>query len=339
MDKRKIKILNTIIKSYIDSKEPVGSRTLSKNSDIGVSAATIRNEMSDLEELGYLEKLHTSSGRIPSNNGYRMYVDSLLSNKIPFNQGPKKLFNMKNFKESDKFDAVINNALKMLKFNSNYTAVAMIPEMNKIYLKYINVVYLSPRDVIVIYIYNSKEVISDSIRLKNPVNKNTIDLVNSILSSTLIDKTYNGIIESLNSSVYEVLKKKHLVLNEIINVIKNTTFEKLKTKVVFDGLENIYIYNDNNVENNRKLIEYVKNTDDILDVLSQNMDSDLQVYIGDDIGIKELEKFSLVTMTFNNGDGVKGKIGILGPNSMNYNEVISDLIIINNYIRGYIERR
>lgn len=339
MDQRKVKILNSIIKSYIESKEPVGSRSLSKRGDIGVSAATIRNEMSDLEELGYLEKLHTSSGRIPSNSGYRLYVDSLLSNEIPFDFGPKRLFNMQQFKDTSELDNVIRNAAKMITYNTNYTGLALIPEMNKIYLKYINIVSLSPRDLVIIYIYNSKEVINDTIRLKNPVDKNTIDLINSLLNSTLIDKNYKDILEALHSSVYDVLRKKHQALAQIIPVIEKTTTDNSKAKMVFEGLSNIFLYNDDTVENNQNLINYLKTDDSLMDLLSENMDSDLQVYIGEEIGIEEFNKFSVITMTFKNSDGIKGKIGILGPNSMRYDKVIADLILINQYINGHIERR
>lgn len=339
MDERKIKILNSIIKSYIDSKEPVGSRVLSKKSDIGVSAATIRNEMSDLEELGYLEKLHTSSGRVPSNDAYRLYVDALLTNKIPFESGPISLFNMDKLKESNEFDTVISNATKMLASISNYTALAMIPQMTRIHLKYINVVYLSPKDLVIIYIYNSKEVISDSVRLKSHVDKHTLDLVNSLLNSTLLHKNRQDILQELHSSTYSILRKQHHALDEIIPVIEKTTKEHLEPKITFQGLENIYTFNDDNVENNHDLINYLKKDSPLIEVLSDNMNTDLQVYIGEEIGIERLNKFSIVSITFSNSEGIKGKIGILGPNSMKYDKVLADLILVSKYISGHIERR
>lgn len=339
MDDRKIKILNSIIRSYIDSKEPVGSRSLSKNSDIGVSAATIRNDMSDLEDLGYLEKVHTSSGRIPSNSGYRLYVDALLSDRIPFDIGPRQLFDMRRIKESNEFDNVITNATKMLAAITNYTSLALLPEMEKIYLKYINIVFLSPKDLVIIYIYNSKEVVSDSIRLKNSVDKNTIDLINSLLNTTLIDLNHNEVIENLHSQVYEVLKERHTVLNEIIPVIEKTSVEKANARIILEGLGNIFVYNEDDISNNQNLINYLKDENPLLDVLSDNMDTDLQVYIGEEIGIDKLDKFSIVTVTFRNKDGITGKIGVLGPNSMKYDKVISDLMLISEYINGYIERR
>lgn len=339
MDERKIKILNSIIKSYTESKEPIGSRSLSKKSDIGVSAATIRNEMSDLEELGYLEKIHTSSGRVPSNSGYRLYVDALLSNSIPFRVGPTQLFDMSKYNESGEFENVIRNAAKMLSAITNYTSFAMVPEQNKTYLKYINVVYLSPKDLVIIYIYNSKEVLSDTIRLKNSVDKNTIDLINSLFQATLKDLTNEEILDSLEYHVYEILRNKHSVLNEIIPYIEKTISNNSKPRMFFEGIGNVYMYNKDEISNNHHIVNLLKEGDLLIDLLSYDMETDLQVFIGGEIGIKELNQFSIITVTFRNSQGVKGKLGVLGPNSMKYEEVISDLVLINKYINGHIERR
>lgn len=339
MDERKIKILNSIISSYIESKEPVGSRSLSKGFDIGVSAATIRNEMSDLEELGYLEKLHTSSGRVPSNRGYRLYVDKLLSDEIPFTGVTNQIFDMRKLKESSEFNEVIRNATKMLSAVTNYTAVALIPELNNVRLKYINVVMLSPRDLVVVYIYNSKAVHSDIIRLKAPTDQETIDLVNSILSSTLLDLNYEEIVKLLHSGVYNVLKNKHLVLNSLIPVIGKTNIENGKSKIVYEGLGNVFVYNKADLDENQEIITILKDDKSIEDLLVSNMDSLLQVYIGEEIGVEGLENFSIITTTFRNRQGLKGKIGVIGPNSMRYDKVIADIMLINKYINGHIERK
>lgn len=338
MDDRKIKILNSIISSYLDSKEPVGSRSLSKDFDIGFSAATIRNEMSDLEDLGYLQKIHSSSGRIPSNRGYRLYVDSLLSDDIPFRNTSNQLFDMRKLKESNDFENIIKNATKILSAVTNYTSIALVPELEDIYLKYINVVMLSPRDLAIIYIYNSKEVYHDILKLKTPVYEETIKIVNSILSSTLIDLNCKQILEMLQSSVYRVLKLQHHVLNEIIPFISKMNISKSEPKIIYEGLGNIYTFNKESIESNNKLINFIKDDSSILELLSKNMDTNLQVYIGEEIGLELLNNFSIVTMTFRNKDGVNGKIGILGPNSMKYDKVISDIFLVSRYINGHIEK-
>lgn len=338
MDDRKIKILNSIIRSYIESKEPVGSRSLSKDFDIGVSAATIRNEMSDLEDLGYLEKLHSSSGRIPSNRGYRLYVDSLLSDLIPFRNTGNQIFDMRKLKESNDFENIISNAIKMLSAITNYTALALIPEMKNVILKYINVVMLTPRDLAIIYIYNSKAVNSDIIRLKTPATQEMIELINSILTSTLIDLNHKEIIEMLHSSAYKVLCKQHNLLGAILPAIEKTNYDNSQSRLIYEGLGNIYIYNNDSLESNHELINYIREENPLLEVLSSNMESDLQIYIGEEIGIERFQNFSVITMTFRNNEGVKGKIGIIGPNSMKYDKVLSDILLINKYISGHIEK-
>lgn len=339
MDDRKIKILNSIIKSYIDSKEPVGSRSLSKNSNIGISAATIRNEMSDLEDLGYLKKLHTSSGRVPSNSGYRHYVDALLADEIPFERGPQRLFNMQELKESNEFDNVIRNATKMLAAITNYTSFAMLPKQSSVYLKYINIVFLTPKDLVIIYIFNSKEVINDTIRLKSPVDKNTIDLINSLLNSTLVDLTHKDIINMLQTDVYDVLSRKHTVLKEVMPVIEKTIKLNSNARIIFEGVGNVFVYNDESVVGNQEIVNKLKSESLFMNLLSRDMMTHLQVFIGDEIGIDDFERFSIITVTFKNSQGIKGKIGVLGPNSMKYDKIISDIILVNKYINGHIERR
>lgn len=339
MDERKIKILNSIIKSYTESKEPIGSRSLSKSGEIGVSAATIRNEMSDLEELGYLTKVHASSGRVPSNSGYRLYVDALLSDEIPFDIGPQQLFDMRTIDESSEFENVITNAAKILSAITNYTAFAMLPELKNLILKYINIVYLSPKDLVIVYIYNSKEVRSDTIRLKGSVDRTTVDLINSLLNSTLLNLNQTEVLENLQSNIYEILSQKHTVLNEIIPVIEKTTKIVSNPRMIFEGIGNIFVYNQGDIDNNGNIVNLLKDDNLLIDLLSYDLDSGLQVFIGEEIGIEELNNFSIITVVFKNSQGIKGKLGILGPNSMKYEKIISDLILMSKYINGHIERR
>ncbi|HHX11862.1 MAG TPA: HTH domain-containing protein, partial [Clostridiales bacterium] len=119
LDERKIKILKAIIQNYLDTGEPVGSRTISKYTDLNLSSATIRNEMSDLEEFGYIIQPHTSAGRIPSDKGYRLYVDMLLKEKIQEVDDMKKIL----IEKADKLETILQQVAKMLAVNTNYTTM------------------------------------------------------------------------------------------------------------------------------------------------------------------------------------------------------------------------
>ncbi len=338
MDERKLKILNSIIKSYIESAEPVGSRTLSKDEQIGVSAATIRNEMSDLEELGYLEKVHSSSGRIPSNRAYRLYVNALLADQIPFRKKVPELFDMRRIEESNEFENIISNATTMLSAITNYTAVGLVPGMADVYLKHIDVVYLTPRDLVINYIYNSKAVKNDVVRLKIPTSFEKIDIVNRVLKSTLVDMRLEDIIDIVHTDMYKILAAQHEVLHEIIPIIERTSRDGLEAKVIYEGLGNLYIFNDVTLEENQELIRYLKDENPLKELLASNMETDLQIYIGEEIGIKDLAQHSIITATYRNMEGLKGKIGVIGPNRMDYEKVISDLAIVTKYINGNINR-
>ena len=338
MDERKLKILNSIIKSYIESAEPVGSRTLSKDEQIGVSAATIRNEMSDLEELGYLEKVHSSSGRIPSNRAYRLYVNALLADQIPFRKKVPELFDMRRIEESNEFENIISNATTMLSAITNYTAVGLVPGMADVYLKHIDVVYLTPRDLVINYIYNSKAVKNDVVRLKIPTSFEKIDIVNRVLKSTLVDMRLEDIIDIVHTDMYKILAAQHEVLHEIIPIIERTSRDGLEAKVIYEGLGNLYIFSDVTLEENQELIRYLKDENPLKELLASNMETDLQIYIGEEIGIKDLAQHSIITATYRNMEGLKGKIGVIGPNRMDYEKVISDLAIVTKYINGNINR-
>ena len=311
---------------------------MSKDEQIGVSAATIRNEMSDLEELGYLEKVHSSSGRIPSNRAYRLYVNALLADQIPFRKKVPELFDMRRIEESNEFENIISNATTMLSAITNYTAVGLVPGMADVYLKHIDVVYLTPRDLVINYIYNSKAVKNDVVRLKIPTSFEKIDIVNRVLKSTLVDMRLEDIIDIVHTDMYKILAAQHEVLHEIIPIIERTSRDGLEAKVIYEGLGNLYIFNDVTLEENQELIRYLKDENPLKELLASNMETDLQIYIGEEIGIKDLAQHSIITATYRNMEGLKGKIGVIGPNRMDYEKVISDLAIVTKYINGNINR-
>ena len=336
MDDRKLKILNSIIKSYTESKEPVGSRTLSKETDIGVSAATIRNDMSDLEDLGYLVKVHSSSGRIPSNRGYRLYVDALLSDKVPFRNTGNELIDASRLNKSSEFDSIISNATKILSAVTNYTAVAVIPESKNLLLKYVNVVMLGPRDLVIMYIYNTRSVRHEAIRLHTPVSLEKVNLINSILNSSLINLNPEEIIGKLHSNMFEVLRLENQLLDFLIPRIEEEVWKMGQPKTIYEGLGNIYKYNDLDIDSNRELIDYIIKDNPMLEILSRDDRQGLQIYIGEEIGIEEFNDLSIISMTFNNSEGFRGKLAVIGPVVMEYDKVISDLLLIGRYIMNSV---
>lgn len=335
MDDRKLKILNSIIKSYTESKEPVGSRTLSKNEDIGVSAATIRNEMSDLEDLGYLVKVHSSSGRVPSDRGYRLYVNALLSDKVPFRMSRNELFDTSSLDKSHEFDSIMSNATKILSAITNYTAMAIMPETDDLLLKYINVVMLGPKDLAIFYIYSSKSVKHDVIRLHSPINMENVNLINSILNAALINLSPKEILDKLDSNMFRVLRSQNSYLDFLLPHIEAEVARMAKDYIIYEGLGNIYRYNDLDIDQNRKLIDFIQDEDPLIDVLNKGRE-DLQILIGEEIGIEEFKDFSIISMTFRNKKGLEGKLAVIGPMAMEYDKVISDLLIVIRYINGSI---
>ncbi|MDO5027323.1 MAG: heat-inducible transcriptional repressor HrcA [Tissierellia bacterium] len=336
MDERKLKILNSIIKSYTESKEPVGSRTLSKKENIGVSAATIRNEMSDLEDLGYLVKVHSSSGRVPSDRGYRLYVNALLSDKVPFRLPRNELFDTSSLDQSHEFDSIMSNATKILSAITNYTAMAIMPESNDLVLKYINVVMLSPKDLVIFYIYSSKSVKHEVIRLHSPINMDNVNLINSIMNAALINLSPKEILQKLDSNMFRVLRSQNSYLDFLLPHIEAQVEKMARDYIIYEGLGNIYRYNDLDLEQNRALIDFIQNEDPLLEIINKKGQEDLKILIGEEIGLEEFKDFSIISMTFRNKKGLEGKLAVIGPMAMEYDKVISDLLIVIRYINGSI---
>lgn len=339
MDERKLRILNAIIKSYTESKEPVGSRTLSKDSSIGVSAATIRNEMSDLEDLGYLVKVHSSSGRVPSSRGYRLYVDALLSDQVPFRRPKNELVDPRGLEYNNEFESIISNGIKMLSAITNYAAFAVMPQSEVTQLQYINVVMLNPRELAVIYIYNTKEVRHQIINLHTPVNQEVVSLINRIFNATLLESHPAEILDILDSHMYHILMENNQTLSFIVPQIEAQVEKLVDRRMLSEGLGNIYRFNQASLEENERIINFINDQGQMQAILCDQSAEDLQIRIGEEIGIEEFNNFSIVSMTFKNESGHKGRIAVLGPVAMAYDKVISDILIVTRYINNSISRK
>ncbi len=213
LDDRKLKVLYAIINSYIDSAEPIGSRTISKNFDLGVSSATIRNEMSDLEEQGYLNKPYSSAGRVPSEKAYRLYVDEILSTHSLSMNVPKD-FDIKNIASKEGYDIeeLIQNAAKILSVFTNYTSIVASPKFENSIVKHIKLVSLEALGVLIVIVLNNGII-------KNPIYKST---------------------EKFSSDE----------LNTISNII-NEELENVSLEELFIKLENGYSYKKDNKETYR----------------------------------------------------------------------------------------
>ena len=200
LDERKQKILEAIIHNYMESGEPVGSRTVSKFTDLNLSSATIRNEMADLEEMGYILQPHTSAGRIPSDKAYRLYVDTVLRNKEKEVDDAKGIL----IEKADKIDLLLQQVAKLLAENTNYTTMVSKPRYEHKKIKFIQLNQISDSQILVIVVLDNNHVNNKFINLAAPIEDNVLAQLNFMINAAL-----NGLdVTEINMAIMQQIKEK-----------------------------------------------------------------------------------------------------------------------------------
>lgn len=340
LDDRKLKVLYAIINSYIDSAEPIGSRTISKNFDLGVSSATIRNEMSDLEEQGYLNKPYSSAGRIPSEKAYRLYVDEILSTHSLSMNVPKD-FDIKNIASKEGYDIeeLIQNAAKILSVFTNYTSIVASPKFENSIVKHIKLVSLEALGVLIVIVLNNGII-------KNPIYKSTekfsSDELNTI-SNIINEELENVSLEELfikleNGYSYkkdnkETYKYKDII-NDIYPLIKDSIEDLISIELYFEGLTNIFNFPEyKDIEKAKSLMSFIENKDLILNMLADTSSSeDINIIIGNENIYCPVKDISIITTSYKTGDKIFGRVGLIGPMRMDYSNLINTLKIFSKDI-------
>ncbi len=338
MDDRKHFILGAVLRSYIDSAEPVGSRSLQRDYDLNISAATIRNEMSDLEHLGYLMKAHTSSGRIPLPLAYRWYVDEIQSKGLSLPKIPalvdKSLLN-----QSSELKNIVDTALEILAQSTNYVSFALLPKRTDDKLESLEFIRVSDQEVLLVMVYHSRLVKTDLIYLKGDYSDNRIARAKEVLQGMLVGKELGLIDSILHSYFFSSSSLKTNFLAEVVPIIQKQVRESLEPSLTFKGLSRLYEIDDyGSWDETSAFIGQLQHSDDLVDLLSDKNDKDIEIYIGDESDITYLSNSSIIAAPFQVSDTFKGKIGIIGPTRMQYQKVLFDVAMIGRYIGSIAAR-
>lgn len=325
LDERKIKILDAIIRTYLETGEPVGSRTISKYTDLNLSSATIRNEMSDLEELGYIMQPHTSAGRIPSDKGYRFYVDHLLDMK------DKEISDMKEYviEHTEKMELVLKQVAKMLAQNTNYATMISSPKYNGNKVKFIQLSQLDNNQLLAVIVMEANVVKNKIIPLTESLDGEILLKLNLLLNSTL-----NGLsIPEINLGTISRMKEQAGSYSDIVGVVLDAVAETIsqeEMEIYTSGATNIFKYPE--LSDSRKASELIYTLEEkqqlktlVSDSLSNESETGIQVYIGNESPIQTMKDCSVVTATYELGEGIKGTVGIIGPKRMDYEKVMDSL--------------
>lgn len=327
LDERKLKILQAIIRTYLETGEPVGSRTISKDTDLHLSSATIRNEMSDLEEMGYIIQPHTSAGRIPSDKGYRLYVDTMMDEKT------QEVQNMKEELESKagKMDVLLRHMAKLLAANTNYASMVSGPTYVSKKVKFIQITSVEACQLLAVVVLDNNTVKNQMINIAEPLDEEQIVKLNFILNTAL-----NGLdVVEMNLAVIQQIKEQvnvhSAVVDSILEVIGKTLIDQEEGQVYTSGTTNILKYPEladrSKAANLLEVFEEKKLLNSLIDPRDEDSkeETGIQVYIGDETNVESMKDCSVVTATYHIDEGVYGKIGIVGPKRMDYDKVVATL--------------
>lgn len=340
LDDRKMKILQAIIRTYMETGEPVGSRTISKYSDLNLSSATIRNEMSDLEEMGYIVQPHTSAGRIPSDKGYRLYVDTMMLEKDREVAEMKELM----LEKTEKMEKILMQVAKLLANNTNYAAMISSPQMRRNRLKFIQLSQVDSLHILAVIVCEGNIVKNKVIETEDELDNEDILKLNILLNTNL-----NGLaMEEINLATITKLKEQAGIHSKLLNDVMDAVAEAIVAdedlEIYTSGATNIFKYpelSDSSkakdilatFEEKQQLVELVNST------LETSSETGIQVYIGEETPIKTMKDCSVVTATYELEEGVQGTIGIIGPKRMDYEKVVANLKTLMNKLDDVFKKK
>lgn len=333
LDERKMKILQAIIRNYLETGEPVGSRTISKYTDLNLSSATIRNEMSDLEELGYIIQPHTSAGRIPSDKGYRLYVDQMMIEKQEqLDQATQEVKEMQEMllEREDKMELMLKQIAKMLATNTNYATMISAPVVKGNKVKFIQLSRVDANQVLTTIVVEGNVIKNSMIHVNEPLDDETLLKLNILLNTNL-----NGLsISEISLAMITKLKQQAGMYGNVITEVLDAVADVIKAdddiEIYTSGTNNIFKYPE--LADQQRASELITTfeekellTELINDSVNGEANTGIQVYIGNETPIKTMKDCSVVTATYELEEGIKGTIGIIGPRRMDYDKVISTL--------------
>jgi heat-inducible transcriptional repressor len=328
LTKRQLLILQVIIDDFIESAHPVGSRAISKNGKIPFSAATIRNEMADLEEMGFLEKTHSSSGRVPSEKGYRYYVDHLMA-PIPEDDDVNVIKHViqDGFFE---FEQLVQMSAEVLSKLTNYTSIILGPELVETKLKQIQIIALSDHTAVAILVTNTGHVEHRSFSIPMEMNPSDLEKMVNILNEKLKGVSIVRLSEVFQTEITSLMKKYIHDFDKSYDYLREIFFNEHPVKLYIGGKSNILMQPEfNDVDKIRSFFSMIENEDEMANLIKRTKDG-IKVTIGNENKAEAIKDLSLITASYQLGKNQMGTIALLGPTRMEYRKVITLLHVLSN---------
>ena len=323
LSERKLRILQAIISDFIKTAEPVGSRTLSKKFDLGISPATIRNEMADLEEMGYLTHPHTSAGRVPSEQAYRLYVNDMMK-KRELSEEEKNAIASKLYENVTELEKTVQHAAKILSEITNLTSFALTPSQDEDTLKYINLLPVDEETVVLMIVSHSGKVSNTALKLRVPYTEEGLELLSKTMTYNYRGKTLSevltlDIIESFETDIEAMSALAKKVMPNFVKTLE----DMLNVNLYMDGLTNIFsIPEYNDIDKAKMFLEMLGKKEDFTKTLV-NRENGVIITIGKENTEDIMQDCSLITATYHVDGKLAGKIGVIGHTRMRYGAITS----------------
>jgi heat-inducible transcriptional repressor len=329
MASRQLEILKAIVDEYVATEEPVGSKTIASRAGLGISPATIRNEMAVLEDAGLITQPHTSAGRIPTNKGYRVFVDQLDQIK-PLSNAERKA--IENFLDgASDLDDVISRTVRLLAQVTKQVAVVQYPSLIKAKVRHIELVLLNPNRVMIVLITDTGRVEQRMVELPFDINESSLSDLHHKLNVAIATQSLANVATKLDllATTYRGSDKSNVMV--LIATLIEMAIEHPEEKVVLAGTSNLARANQDLSSSIHPILEALEEQVVLLRLLS-GTDSSVRVQIGDEQSEKSLRKTSLVSVGYAN----IGALGILGPTRMDYAASITAVNAVANYVGRFL---
>lgn len=332
LNERKLKILQAIIQDYIETAAPVGSRTLSKRYNFGISPATIRNEMADLEDLGFIVQPHTSAGRVPSDKGYRLYVDQFMSlKKIKAVELDYLVLDL--LQEIGEIEQILQYSSRILSQLTNYTAIALAPQIKESKLKHVQLIPVDSNQMIIVIITNNGIIKKSVIKPNCEIDESSAQIISNFLN----DELHGLSVKNIKTELIETLSGEFVYLSGLIEKIISEVFQSLdeinNIDIFLDGVMNIFNFPEyNDILRAKSFLKLLEEKELLSNLITSFENEGLNISIGSENIYEEVKDCSLVTATYKIDDTVLGWLSIIGPTRMDYSTVVSVMTRISEFI-------
>lgn len=334
MNDRKLEILFSIINSYILDGEPIGSKSLASEYKMNISPATIRNEMSALEKMGLLEKAHTSSGRLPSDKGYRMFVDYILEYKLnAFNSNVSDEMISLLDKRYHNAKDIVETATKLLADMTKLTAVSVTLTNEIKRINNIKLIRVSDFQVLLVCVFDNGLVINEKIYLNHEITSDELVFINNVIEETLVGSDIDKVDDNLKLLQLSLLRDYYDLVDIMEKRLESKSLEEVDREVQIEGLGNIFNFKEyDDLSKAREFIKLFDSKDRVNKIIGEMINNDLNISIGYENQIDELKNNTVISSHFKVNNDIVGNIAVVGLTRLNYLEVISNIMMISNLL-------